>query len=225
MNELGHRLEIGRTLSATMETLGRQPLKFGGMALASAVLLALADTYLGRAGTSAGNIAIFVVSVMATLFGLQLRCGPDVVMKPNIRRALGASILSGLAMLIGFVLLIVPGVMLFARWALILPVIVREDLGVQAAMGRSAELTKGGRWHMIGLALIIWVPTILMGVLVSILFAAFAGEEALDTVLFNLPLNLLIAAATVLSAVLFVEAYLTLSGERDQPVALAEIFA
>lgn len=225
MNEWGHRLEIGQTLSATMETLGRQPLKFGGMALASAVFLAFADTYLGRVGGSVGNISIFIVSVVATLFGLQPRCGPDIAMKPNMMRVLGASILSGLAILIGFVTLILPGVLMFARWALVLPVSIREDIGALSSIERSAELTKGNRSQMVGLALIIWVPTILAGGVLSILFAAFTGEQPLDTMLFNLPLNLLMAAATVLSAVAFVEAYLTLSGQRDQPVALAEIFS
>lgn len=225
MNELGRRIEIGQTLSAAIETLGRQPLKFGGITAASAVLLALADSYLGRAGTSAGNIAIFVVSVVATLLGLQQRCGPDVVMKPNMGRALGASILSGIAILIGLILLIVPGAMLFARWALILPVIIREDVGVQAAMGRSADLTKGSRWHMIGLALIVWVPTIFVALLLSIVVGGFAGEQALDTMLFNLPLNVLMAGATIFGAVLFAEAYLTVSGEREGAGVLADIFA
>jgi hypothetical protein len=46
---------------------------------------------------------------------------------------------------VGFVLLIVPGVILGLMWALTIPVAVIEDTGLRDSVNRSAELTKGSR--------------------------------------------------------------------------------
>jgi hypothetical protein len=51
----------------------------------------------------------------------------------------------GIGVSIGFVLLIVPGIILALMWALTIPVAVLEDKGLRDATARSAELTKGNR--------------------------------------------------------------------------------
>jgi glycerophosphoryl diester phosphodiesterase family protein len=54
----------------------------------------------------------------------------------------------GIGVSIGFVLLIVPGIILALMWALTIPVAVLEDKGLRDATARSAELTKGNRWRI-----------------------------------------------------------------------------
>jgi len=54
---------------------------------------------------------------------------------------IGVGLLTGF----GFVLFIVPGILLALRWSLAVPVSVLENLGTGASMARSAELTKGDR--------------------------------------------------------------------------------
>jgi hypothetical protein len=46
---------------------------------------------------------------------------------------------------VGFVLLIIPGIILALMWALTIPVAVLEDKGLRDSVNRSAELTKGHR--------------------------------------------------------------------------------
>jgi hypothetical protein len=55
---------------------------------------------------------------------------------------LGASILYGLGVVIGLVLLIVPGLIAAARWSLMAPLIVLEGQGVLEARRRSSELVR-----------------------------------------------------------------------------------
>ena len=43
------------------------------------------------------------------------------------------------------------------------PALVVEKTGVFGAFGRSAELTKGHRWAIFGLALVVWLISILLG--------------------------------------------------------------
>ncbi|EFG8200419.1 hypothetical protein BMB17_005682, partial [Escherichia coli] len=71
--------------------------------------------------------------------------------------ALGIAILTTLGISIGFMLLIVPGVILLLRWAVSIPVLVNERLGVLGSMSRSAELTKGNRWQLLGLYVILLI--------------------------------------------------------------------
>ncbi|HEU5068650.1 MAG TPA: hypothetical protein VFT61_10760, partial [Sphingomicrobium sp.] len=66
-------------------------------------------------------------------------------------------ILLVLAVMLGFLLLIVPGVMLYVMWSVASPVLVEEHRGVFGSFKRSQQLTKGARWKIFGLLLIILV--------------------------------------------------------------------
>jgi hypothetical protein len=79
---------------------------------------------------------------------------------------IGLSFLFGVALVIGFVLLVVPGVLMFLAWAVIVPVLVVENTGVFGAFGRSSELTKGHRWAILGLAVVVWLISIVLGLVI-----------------------------------------------------------
>ena len=83
-------------------------------------------------------------------------------------------ILTGLALMAGFCLLIVPGFILMARFWVATPVAVIEEPGAVAAMGRSAELTEGSRWRVLAVALLLGV----MMVVFVLLFAVALGVLA-----------------------------------------------
>jgi hypothetical protein len=58
---------------------------------------------------------------------------------------------------IGFVLLIVPGFILMTMWFVATPACVVEQLGPFASMGRSRALTKGHRWKIFGMLLLVLI--------------------------------------------------------------------
>jgi uncharacterized membrane protein len=62
--------------------------------------------------------------------------------------AILAGILAGLAIIAGFFLLIIPGIIVYLALSLIYPVIIAEDSGGAESLGRSWELTKGYRWKI-----------------------------------------------------------------------------
>ena len=70
---------------------------------------------------------------------------------------IGLTLLWAIGLMIGFILLVVPGIILILVWAVAVPSLVIEREGVMAAFRRSAELTKGARWKIFGLFLIIVV--------------------------------------------------------------------
>jgi hypothetical protein len=89
---------------------------------------------------------------------------------PVLLPLVGAGLLSGLGIGIGFVALIVPGLYLVTIWAVIAPAIVIERKGVFAAFGRSRELVRGYGWP------VFWV--IVVAILISLAGTLVFGSIA-----------------------------------------------
>jgi hypothetical protein len=86
----------------------------------------------------------------------------------------GLAITVGVAVIFASLLLIVPGLMLYMMWYVATPVCVVERLGPFRSLGRSRELTKGHRWKLFGLSLLILIPAfIVAGVLVGVIALLF----------------------------------------------------
>lgn len=93
---------------------------------------------------------------------------------------LGLGIVSGLAVGLGMILLIVPGIILAVMWYAATPVVVAERQGVFAALGRSAELTEGERWNIFVVLLILFA--LLVGVVIlSAIIGGVAGAMGILT--------------------------------------------
>jgi hypothetical protein len=82
-----------------------------------------------------------------------------------------ASLLAGIAIFIGFVLIIVPGLILITIWAVIIPVIVIERSGVMASFGRSRQLVKGRAWHVFGTLVLTWIILFVVQIILGLIFA------------------------------------------------------
>lgn len=110
---------------------------------------------------------------------------------PVLGPLIGAGILAGLGIGGGFVLLIVPGLVLLTMWAVIAPVIVVERRRVFDAFGRSRQLVKGQGWPVFGtvvvayliafvaeIAFVLIANGIAEGAIVRIVFSALASTIA-----------------------------------------------
>ena len=73
---------------------------------------------------------------------------------PRFVAAIGAALLAGIAVLVGFLLLIVPGIYLAVRLYLAAQAAVVDELGAGAAVRRSAELVRGEWWPTFGCLLL-----------------------------------------------------------------------
>jgi len=85
---------------------------------------------------------------------------------PMLGVAICTTILIGLAT----VLLIVPGLMVACAFYVSMPACVAENAGVFESMARSRFLTKGYRWQVFGLFLLILVAGIVLGALAAMAF-------------------------------------------------------
>jgi hypothetical protein len=83
---------------------------------------------------------------------------------------IGLAIVMGVLVGLGAVLLIVPGMILWTMWIVSTPVCVVERLGPWSSLRRSAQLTKGYRWRVFGLMIVLFlVNAMVAGVLANIL--------------------------------------------------------
>jgi uncharacterized membrane protein len=90
---------------------------------------------------------------------------------PIVGIALCVPILCFLASL----LLVIPGMILYVMWFVATPVCVVEQLGPFRSMGRSRALTKGHRWKLFGLMLLVLIPALIVGAIVGAVMVAATG--------------------------------------------------
>ena len=91
---------------------------------------------------------------------------------PYIWPVAGASILAGIAITIGLILLIAPGLFLITIWAVIVPVIVIERSGAIPSFGRSQQLVRGNGWHVFGTLVLVFVILLVVDTVLGLIFAA-----------------------------------------------------
>ena len=123
---------------------------------------------------------------------------------PAIGPLIGFGILFGIAVGIGFVLLIVPGLFLLTIWCLGAPSIVAERRGVLEAFGRSRELVRGEGWSVFGALVLVLLIVIGIGIVLGIL-ATPIGDGETSTVIASIISNIITAPifAIAVSAMFF----------------------
>ena len=120
-------------------------------------------------------VSVVVSLVLATLYeGMVVQLVRDVQdgrrdntvgelfgsVSPVLLPLIAVSILAGLGIGIGFVLLIVPGLILLTFWSVVAPVVVIERPGALGAFGRSRELVRGYGWPVFGTVVLVFLLVI-----------------------------------------------------------------
>lgn len=88
---------------------------------------------------------------------------------------LGIGFLVALGAGLASVALLVPGIVLWLGWCVSVPVLVQERLGVFGSMSRSRVLTKGNRWSLFGLFLILVILSIVIQAVLGTVVYIFGG--------------------------------------------------
>lgn len=96
---------------------------------------------------------------------------------PAMSAALPIAVLvtvAGILSTIGLVLLVIPGLWIYAVYSMVSPTIVIEKAGY-GAMGRSVELTRGYRWPIVGAVIIVTICSALIGGAIGFVVAMVGG--------------------------------------------------
>lgn len=255
IDDTDRSFSIGRTFSRAFSVMGNNPaVAFGATLLLSALpgtlityLLAQLNFDLSDRNTMIGVIGSGVIAfgiamilralvqgclVRATIADSEGRkAGFGECLAVAASRALpliGVSILFFLGIMVGSVLLLVPGIMFAVACAVVVPVVVEERVGVIEAFGRASVLTRGARWKIFGLALLVLILMGLFQAVVGGTAVAFFGlgtdPFGIGTLLFNCVTNTLVATfSSTMQTALYVE----LRDWKDGPQSskLNDIFA
>jgi hypothetical protein len=119
---------------------------------------------------------------------------------PVLLPLIAVSFLAAIGIGIGFILIIIPGLVLLTFWSVVAPVTVLERPGVFAAFGRSWQLVKGNGWQVFGVILIFFLIFIAIGIVFGVIGAVLgdAGEVVLGYVGSVITAPLVALAAAVL---------------------------
>lgn len=143
---------------------------------------------------------------------------------------IGLGIVFAVGVALGFVLLVVPGIILLLMWAVAVPTLVVERVGIFDALRRSAELTKGSRWRILGLyvvlVIIYWVFEAVIGVVGLKMYGSLAAASGFT--LGNVIASIILGTVSntlwgTIQPSLYVE--LRQAKEGDSAERLAEVFA
>src|SRR5215472_15347012 len=99
-----------------------------------------------------------------------------------------ASILASIGIGIGFVLIIVPGLILLTFWSLIVPEIVIGGSGALESFGRSWRTVRGYAWNVFGVYILVFLMLIAGEIVLSLILSAlpygwrsFISDLVVDT--------------------------------------------
>jgi hypothetical protein len=154
--------------------------------------------------------AYFLLVAMLRRTGLYARTEGDTFL-PYI----GLSLLYTLGVMLGFIVIILPGLFIMARWSIAQPLMVGGGRGVMAALGESWERTKDKEFQALGA----WLALIVLPVVVLIIARSFFGQENLAGIVIA---QICSSAISVISLAWNVALYGLIVGKPEQT---AEVFA
>lgn len=208
------RITVGDIFAETARLFGENAgLALGGIA-GLTVVNVLIDQMPGNGGTVLSNIITIGIEYWLIRQALERRDLLDG--RAGFGSLFGLNLLSGLATLVGFLLLIVPGIYLAARWSAADAALLSDGEGLTAALGKSWEMTASHVWPIIGALLVVYLPV--FGVSFGLTFSM--GDTF--PILISGVTNLMIFAGIAFAWLMGIAIYALLQPTTD---TLAEVFA
>jgi hypothetical protein len=226
---MNQKVDVGRTVEGVFEIYRDQ----AGVLLPAAAVVFVIEAIVGAVlieiDAALVLVAIAVQVVISTLYtGMVVNLVGDVQdgrrdqsveqlfrsIAPVVLPLIGAGILAGLGIAVGFLLLIVPGLFLMTIWAVIAPVIVLERSRVLSAFGRSRGLVRGNGWPVFGVIVIFFLILLVVGFLFGAIGAAAGG---VGRVIFDFVASVLTAPLVALAASVLYYRLRAAKGEAGVP--------
>jgi hypothetical protein len=157
-------VELGAALANSSRSVGPVFVSLilsvlGSLLVQGALVEVVRDLHEGREPASIGDYYARTRGVLGTL--------------------LGVSVLAAIGVAAGFILIIVPGLILLARWSLVVPLVVLEGKGVEGAFSRSNALVRGRTGRILALVIVAELLSGIAGFGIHYVFLSFPRFWAL----------------------------------------------
>jgi len=222
---MDRKLDVGGTLSQAFSIYGSQAGVLIPVALGLFLIVAIVN------GIAAESLVLLPIGLAVSIIAGTLYAGMVVTLVGDVQDGkrdfsvgdlassashvilplIGAGLLAGIGIGIGFLLLVVPGLILMTIWAVIAPVIVLERVGVLRSFGRSRELVRDNGWRVFG---VIVSVVIIVFVVRAILGAIAVGID--DSTVARIVFDWIGSSLTApISALVAAVIYFQLKGAKD----------
>lgn len=143
---------------------------------------------IGWLAVAVGTIGSIVAGAAAAIVAAEAYAGVQSdwrrAMRIGVRRTLAiiiATIVIGVLIGIGFVLVIVPGIFLLISFAVVWESLIIEGIGPMDSIKRSWRLVSGERWRLFGAGLLIMIiAVIVFGILSAVVWLILAAGLGVD---------------------------------------------
>lgn len=210
---MGRELDVG----AVVRRVGDIYVSQAGVLMPAAAVVFVFTGILGRVlvveSAALSIVAILIGLVATTLFtGMVVELVADLqdgrrnasagallrAVTPVMGQLILVGLVAGIGEVVGFVFLIIPGLILLTIWSVSAPVVVLEHPGVFAALGRSRELVRGNGMRVFAVLLLLYLFVGVLAYLVeAVAESAGSGVGIVVTVVVEVlraPLSALAAA-------------------------------
>ncbi len=195
------KVQIARVLGRTFKTPqgSLAPLALAALVLVAAPQFA-SQHYLGGAGSTLvgdyrwplhGGLMLLSTATAALLHGLVIRVCLDRLLErdvsvgeaiatvlPRTVSLIAVGILTAILVALGAFLLLIPGIILYIGWSVASAAVVQDGLSTVPAMKRSWHLTRGNRWRIFGLFVLVGILYLLALGGATLVAPASAGSAA-----------------------------------------------
>ena len=226
------RLDVGDTLGEVFQIYRSHAGVLLPLAFWLFLVVAIVD---GVVGTDVALLPLVIVvsTIVGTLYqGMEVGLVRDVqdgrrdssvselfgFAVPVLLPLIGAGLLSGIAIGIGVVLFIAPGLILLTIWAVIAPAIVIERASIFAAFSRSRQLVRDHGWAVFGVV----ITAFLIQAIGAVIFGSIAAgiaDGAIVRIVFSALASTITAPIVALAAGVLYYRLLPLQAPATPPAA------
>jgi hypothetical protein len=129
-----------------------------------------------------GGLFRLLTEAVITYGAFQVMLGRTVRIGESFRRAgarllpvLGLILIEGVVIGLASMLLVIPGLIVITMWYVSLPACVVEGLSPIKSLSRSAALTKGHRWRIFGVLMLMFFASLIIGGVVGGVIGGIGG--------------------------------------------------
>jgi hypothetical protein len=227
------RLDVGEVIGKVWRIYVDQAPVLMPAAAVVFVIEGIGAALLASTGSAAGYVLAEVIAIVAGILftGMVVELVSDVqdgrrdssagqllrAVVPVLGQLILVGLVASIAIVVGFALIIVPGLILVTLWSVFVPVIVLERPPGLGSLGRSRELVRGNGWQVFGVLFVLYV---LVNVVIWIADGAADSASTAAGIVVHVVLGVLAAPLGALAAAVLYFDLRAVSGEASGPSAL-----
>jgi hypothetical protein len=173
------RVTFGWILAATLDLIRKHLPAIALFSFSLGALAAGLDFFAAGPSLRTGEMIGGFVAGYFLLLHLIEREGLLIASRKKVRLLpyFGVLILSSIGAIFGFLLLVVPGLILIARWSIAYSLVISDGLPVIAAMRESWDRTRNSQWSIVGLYAAFFFVVVVVVVVLMVLAGTIGGIE------------------------------------------------